>query len=166
MPDKTTFIPLLENLAKQEETVVREQATKSLATLAKSMSEAEIQGVFAPMVIKLAQSEWFTGRVSSCALFDVAYPRASSQKEKLRKKFIELCNEDTPLIRRACASKIGFFSTQLEKQHLIQEILPLFRQLSQDDQDAIRVLCLESFVPMAKYLTKDENQIHTLGTLV
>jgi hypothetical protein len=29
----------------------------------------------------------------------------------LRKKFIELCNEDTPMIRRACASKLGLFST-------------------------------------------------------
>jgi serine/threonine-protein phosphatase 2A regulatory subunit A len=61
------------------------------------------------------------------------------------------------MIRRACASKIGIFATQLEKQHLILEILPLFRQLSQDEQDQIRVLCLESFIPMAKYLTKEEN---------
>lgn len=40
-------------------------------------------------------------------------------KEKLRKKFIELCNEDTPMIRRACASKLGSFATQLEKQHVL-----------------------------------------------
>jgi hypothetical protein len=58
-------------------------------------------------VIKLASGEWFTGRVSSCALFFPAYSRAGPQKEKLRKKFVELCNEDTPMIRRACASKIG-----------------------------------------------------------
>lgn len=57
-------------------------------------------------------------------------------------------------------------ATQLDKQHVIQELLPIFRQLSQDEQDAIRVLCLESFIPMAKYLSKEENQIHTLGTLV
>lgn len=109
------------------------------------------------MVIRLAQGEWFTGRVSSCALFVPAYSRSNIQKEKLRKKFIELCNEDTPMIRRACASKIGLLATQLDKQHLIQELLPVFRQLSQDEQDAIRVMCLESFIPMAKYLNKEEN---------
>jgi serine/threonine-protein phosphatase 2A regulatory subunit A len=54
----------------------------------------------------------------------------------------------------------------LDKAHLNQEILPLFKQLSQDEQDQIRVLCLESFIPLAKYLTKEENQINTLGTLV
>jgi serine/threonine-protein phosphatase 2A regulatory subunit A len=94
------------------------------------LSDAEIQNNFAPMVIKLATGEWFTGRVSSCSLFFPAYSRSGPQKEKLRKKFVELCNEDTPMIRRACASKIGIFATQLEKPHLIQELLPLFRQLS------------------------------------
>ena len=59
------------------------------------------------MVIRLAQGDWFTGRVSSCFLFQAAYPRSNAQKDKLRKKFIELCNEDTPMIRRACASKLG-----------------------------------------------------------
>jgi serine/threonine-protein phosphatase 2A regulatory subunit A len=27
-------------------------------------------------------------------------------------------------------------------------------------------LCLESIIPLAKYLTKEENQIHVLGTLL
>lgn len=27
-------------------------------------------------------------------------------------------------------------------------------------------MCLESLIPMADYLTKEENQIHTLGTLL
>lgn len=42
----------------------------------------------------------------------------------------------------------------------------MFRQLSQDEQDTIRVLCLESLIPLAEHLTKEENQIHTLGTLL
>jgi len=42
LPDKTTFLPLLETLAKQDETVVREQATKSLTTISRSLSDAEI----------------------------------------------------------------------------------------------------------------------------
>lgn len=128
--DKTIFLPLLETLAKQDETVVREQATKSLTTISKSLSNDEMQNVFCPLVIRLAQTEWFTGRVSACSLFYHAYSRANAQKERLRKKFMELCQEDTPMIRRVCAAKIGEFSTQLEKQHLIQELLPVFRQLS------------------------------------
>jgi serine/threonine-protein phosphatase 2A regulatory subunit A len=82
-------------------------------------------------VVALATSQWFTGRISATWLFFPAYARAgTSMKEKLRKQFIELCNEDTPMTRRACAAKLGNFSTQLEKTHVIQELLPVFRQLS------------------------------------
>jgi len=117
--DKTIFLNLLEQLARQDETVVRDQAAKSLTTISENLSDAEIQNVFAPLVIKLAQGEWFTGRVSSTHLFFPCYSKSGPQKEKLRKKFIELCNEDTPMIRRACASKLGLFATQLDKQHVL-----------------------------------------------
>lgn len=113
LPDKTTFLPLLESLAKVDETVVREQAVRSLTTICTDLSDAEMQNVFTPLVIRLAQAEWFTGRVSSVSLFYHAFPRANAQRDRLRKKFMELCQEDTPMIRRACASKIGEFSTQL-----------------------------------------------------
>jgi len=93
-----------------------------LTTIAKALSDAEIQNVFAPMVIRLAQGEWFTGRVSSCALFFPAYQRSNTQKDKLRKKFIELCNEDTPMIRRACASKLGVRSS-LNNLYLFRSLL-------------------------------------------
>lgn len=108
--DKTVFLPTLEVLCKHDETVVREQATISLSIICKYLSDAEIQNVFAPLVIKLAQCDWFPGRSSSCALFTACYVKSGPQKEKLRKKFIELCNEDTPMIRRACAKRLGEFS--------------------------------------------------------
>ena len=76
LPDKTQFLGLLEVLARADETVVREQATKSLANISKNLSDAEIQNQFINLVIKLASGEWFTGRVSSCALFNPAYSRA------------------------------------------------------------------------------------------
>lgn len=45
-------------------------------------------------------------------------------------------------------------------------MLPIFRQLSQDDQDSCRVLCIESLIPIAGYLSKEENRVHTLGSLL
>ena len=104
-----------------------------MATISVSLSDQEMQSVFAPSVIRLAQADWFCGRVSSCALFAHAYARSREQKERLRRKFIDLCQEDTPMIKRAVASKVGEFSVRLEKQHLIKEIMPIFHQLSQDE---------------------------------
>ena len=76
--DKTVYLPLLEKLAKSDETVVREQSARSLISISESLTDAEIQNVFTPLVIRLAQAEWFTGRVSSCSLFFHAYPRSGS----------------------------------------------------------------------------------------
>ena len=157
---------MLENLAKKDETVVREQAAASLTAICNDMSPGDIQNHFSPLLSRLASADWFTGRVSACTLFYHAYPEAGAQKDKLRKKFIELCQEDTPMIRRVCAAKLGEFATRLEKQHVIQELLPTFRQLSQDDQDSCRVLCIESLIPMARYLSNEENRVHTLGSLL
>lgn len=52
--DKTVFLPSLEALAKQDETVVREKAAQSLTIISENLSDPEIQTVFAPLVIKLA----------------------------------------------------------------------------------------------------------------
>lgn len=40
--DKTVFLNLLETLARQDETVVREQAAKSLTIISENLSDAEI----------------------------------------------------------------------------------------------------------------------------
>merc|ERR1711990_1416149 len=53
-PDKTLFLETLETLARSDETVVREMAAKSLTIISECLSDAEIQNVFAPLVIKLA----------------------------------------------------------------------------------------------------------------
>ena len=53
-PDKTSFLPLLEFLAKSDETVVREQATKSLTNICNNLSDNELEIFFCPLLIRLA----------------------------------------------------------------------------------------------------------------
>lgn len=164
--DVNNLLEVLEKLAGSDETVVREQAAISLRNICINMNESDVQDIFIPLVLKLASSDWFPGRVSACSLFSKAYEKAGSHKEELRKKFLELCNADTPIVRRAGSSKLGEFATHVEKSHVIQDILPTFRKLAQDEQDQIRLLCIESLIPLAQYLTKEENQVNTLGALL
>jgi len=119
IPEKTLFLPLLEKLCNADETVVREQAYQSMGAISGSLSDSEIQNSFAPIVIRLASSERFYGRVSACHLFAQAYKKANGLQDRLRKKFVALCQEDTCIIRRACALKLGEFSTYLDKKHVI-----------------------------------------------
>ena len=83
--DKIALMPLLEYLCSADETVVREQSARSIIEIAKSMTENEIQTIVAPSILRLAQSDWFTGRVSSCILILTLYQQTGPYKEKLRK---------------------------------------------------------------------------------
>ena len=156
------LIQPLETLAQMEETVVREEAVKALAEIAGKMSDSEIISTFAPMVLNLASGQSFTSRISAVGLLSCAYSRSGMFKEKFRAQFINLCHEDTPIVRRATAKMMGEICTVLEREPLVNDILPVFRQLAQDDQDQIRVICLDSLIPIARTLNKDDNMRHTL----
>ena len=57
--------------------------------------------------------EWFTSRTSACGLFSVCYPRVSSTvKADLRDQFRKLCQDDTPMVRRAASGKLGEFAKE------------------------------------------------------
>lgn len=70
------------------------------------------------------------------------------------------------MIRKACATRIGAFASQLETECIINELIPAFKQLTTDDQDGIRVLCIEGLIPIAKTLQRDDNRRHILPMLL
>ena len=83
--DKLTFLPILKILAKVDETIVREEAAKTMEAIKSSLSAKHVQGTFVPLVMELISEEWFTGRLTSSLLIPTAYPKATGkQKEKLR----------------------------------------------------------------------------------
>lgn len=86
-----------------------------------------------PSPQRLAQGEWFTARVSACGLFAVAYPRCSpGMREELRQMYTQLCKDETPMVRRAAAQKLGAFAKAVEGEHVSNDLLPLFTDLTQD----------------------------------
>lgn len=88
LDNKLALLPLLEVLCTVDETVIREQAVKSLGKIGDSLSGIDMQNVFAQMVIRLSTTESLPSRVSSIGLLTPCYKRAGTQKEKLRKYFI------------------------------------------------------------------------------
>lgn len=93
--------------------------------------------------------------------------------------FQALCSDDTPMVRRAAASNIGVclssefvaqqyrtnwlvfgpkkFAPTLEKEHISALVIPLFRALTSDDQDSVRLLAIESSSAIADLLSPEEN---------
>ena len=63
--------------------------------------------------------EWFTSRTSACGLFSVCYQRVSNPvKADLRDQFRKLCQDDTPMVRRAASGKLGEFAKEIENDFL------------------------------------------------
>eukprot|EP00825_Cyclidium_porcatum_P001190 TRINITY_DN1053_c0_g1_i3.p1 TRINITY_DN1053_c0_g1~~TRINITY_DN1053_c0_g1_i3.p1 ORF type:complete len:415 (-),score=96.13 TRINITY_DN1053_c0_g1_i3:34-1278(-) len=96
----------------------------------------------------------------------MGYQRAGQNKDKIRQKIIELCQEETPMVRRCVASKIGEFALVVEKEYVVTELIQSVKQLIQDEQDQVRVLGLNSLKLVAKVLTKEENKQQTLTIII
>jgi len=118
-----------------EETVVRDKAVESLRIIAAQHSPAYLEAHFVPLVLRLATGDWFTCRTSACGLFSVAYQRCKVLlKLELRSSFRALCQDDTPMVRRAAAGKLGELAKVVEIEYLKSDLIPMFVNLAQDEQ--------------------------------
>lgn len=174
------LIPQVEWLAYQEETVIRDKAIEVLGCICDKSCKAGNHAICDEIVTvlhRLASAEWFTARLSSAALFASVYKAISNNpnnsndnaKLELRRMFANLAGDETPMVRRAAALKLKDFCAVIEKQHIGAEIMPVYRQLAQDDtQDIIRVACVHtSLVLIENHFRSDpeENKSHTLLVL-
>ncbi|KDD75738.1 hypothetical protein H632_c523p2, partial [Helicosporidium sp. ATCC 50920] len=100
------LLPPLEVLAGVDETVVRDRAVSSLATVADSMHPAARAQALPPLVLRLSERDW-TARVSATGLFAAAFPSAeASAQQQLVASFLKLCRDETPMVRRAAAQHL------------------------------------------------------------
>lgn len=163
-PDYAMYlIPPLESLATVEETVVRDKAVESLRNVAAQHSAHDLEVHVIPTLQRLVSGEWFTSRTSACGLFSVCYPRVpASVKAELRNLFRQLCQDETPMVRRAAAGKLGEFAKVVEVEYLKADLIPMFVQLAQDDQDSVRLLAVEACVSIAQLLQQED--VETVNT--
>ncbi|KAL3672437.1 hypothetical protein V7S43_003119 [Phytophthora oleae] len=157
-----TLVEPLEVLASVEETVVRDRAVESLQKVV--VVVPNVGDVMVPLAKRLAEGDWFTSRVSVCSLFAPIYGKVTDagRKKELRDFYQTMCNDDTPMVRRAAAANIGKIAGAMEKEHIASMILPLFRALTADDQDSVRLLAIENSAAIAELLSQDENSMHVL----
>ena len=71
--------------------------------------------------------------MSATGLFATAYPRCvPGLKAELRQLYSQLCRDETPMVRRAAAQRLGAFAKSVEKDYVSRELMPLFTDLMQD----------------------------------
>jgi len=148
--------------ASVEETVVRDAASTSLSTIARTLDDTTD---FCRIVIEeLTKTDnWFTSKVSACAIFEAAYPNANSDtKANLLATFAALAKDSTPMVRRSAAKHIGGFARSVAanaKADLEQHILPLFSSLCNDKTDSVKIAAIdESMVEIALLMEVSESK--------
>ena len=99
----------LELLLDVEETTVRDAAAESAQSISNNLPDSTFQQHYAAMLLRLAEKEWFTARISASGLMAQAYPRLSPgpQQEEHISVFAKLCQDDTPMVRRVAAKNLG-----------------------------------------------------------
>lgn len=167
------LVEVLETLAQKEETVVRDEAVNSLCKIMeRSAKEAAdpsivIGNVFLPLLNRLhKKDQWFTSRVSSCALLSTLYTLSNSQQQQeIRNIFVVLCHDDTPMVKRAIAARTQELFEVVEKRQILERLLPAFNTLWQNETDSIRVFLLPGLLSLCKKCSEEENLAHTVSRL-
>jgi len=145
-------LDLLEGLAQQDETVVREAAVQSIVKLAKD-KDADIKiETLHPFLLRLATAHTFQAKVSFINIVNQIMPNYESSTiiDDLQSHLTKLAEDDTPMIRRALANIIGdMIQTNWNKKSA--NYVDVWKNFCGDDQEAVKILCMNS---MAKVMEK------------
>ncbi|OAL63444.1 phosphatase 2a 65kd regulatory sububit [Trichophyton rubrum] len=151
----------LEHLAAIEEPLVREKAVESLNKICEQLSPRQIEDNFIPLTIRLSKADWFTSKISAAGLYCTPYRTASpALQQGLRQQFGQLVHDDTPMVRRQAANNLAKFVKEMDSQVIIVEMVPLFQNLANDDQDSVRLLTVEILISIAEEIPKEQQSSH------
>lgn len=81
-------------------------------------------------------------------------------QESLRQQFGLLVHDETPMVRRQSATHLAKFVKEMPAAIVVEEMIPLFQHLAQDDQDSVRLLTVEILISIAEVVPKEQQASH------
>ncbi|KAL3234497.1 Polyamine N-acetyltransferase 1 [Nakaseomyces bracarensis] len=165
----TILLPTLEILAATEETLVREKALDSLNVVANELSVEQLLNSFVPLLDRLANADWFSSKVSACGMFKVVVGRAKDDtlRKNLLALYLQLVQDDTPMVRRAAAKHLPSIIDQLRLNPGVssdddwESISNMFQKVISDNQDSVKFLAVESLIAILKFFSAKNDQSHS-----
>lgn len=163
------ILEILEMLCAVEETVVRDQTVTTLIHTLEFLSNSETSTSVTPAVGRLAKDEWFTARVSACALLPHCLKRSDGEETSnaLVQLFVKLAEDETPMVRRAIARVLGDFAetamAQGDSGETLLWFIPQFKALGmEDDSASVQHIVAESASQIIALLSAEEFTTHLL----
>jgi serine/threonine-protein phosphatase 2A regulatory subunit A len=150
------LLPVLEALCRVEETTVRDRACLSLADILEKLDAGKAPKT-GDRVVKLVsqladpsgEASGFGSKCSAAALcapvlaFLARCSDRDDDKNKVRKVFRGVCEDDAPLVRRAAAAKLSEVCASIDgPQDFATSLTPSITKLLEDELDAVRVVAV------------------------
>jgi serine/threonine-protein phosphatase 2A regulatory subunit A len=153
----SSIVPILESLASQDETVIREAAVVSLGRIAQSSQSACSETCF-PALVRLFKAEWFSPKLSACGLSHYVYSHvADDGRNQIRSLFISCAKDETPMVKRAAAANLHRLLSVVEKGFILSEFIPVYQSLAQDEtQETVRTSCVMASQALCRILNETE----------
>lgn len=159
-------VPILESLASQDETVIREAAVLSLGKLAQENASVCLQFCY-PALLRLIKAEWFSPRLSACGLAHHIYPHVNEEsRTQIRSLFVSCANDETPMVKRAAAAHLHSLVEVVEKKFVIDELVPIYQNLAVDEaQETVRSSSVPTTVSLCRIFDESEARQHLRDTM-
>jgi len=143
------LLPILERLSTMEETVVRDESVKAVNHISPYITDFS---QLTSMAKRLVAADWFTAKVSAAGMCPTLFE--VTREDDLRFVYRDLCQDDTPMVRRAAALHLGSFLSQLSFEK-VQELQPILEHLCGDEQDSVRLLAVSSLAKIGPKFSPD-----------
>lgn len=155
---------ILERIVSSEEVVVREAAVASISQIASLAGAKDVPVLFIPMLKKMVVvDDPFMPRSTAASIMDAVYARAdASTQRELRAMFLPLCNDESPVIRRAALQASARMARVMDKEHILSELLLPIKLAAQDDLENIRSFVVDPLHAIALKFNAAEQKTHIL----
>eukprot|EP01065_Artemidia_motanka_P005889 TRINITY_DN12859_c0_g1_i1.p1 TRINITY_DN12859_c0_g1~~TRINITY_DN12859_c0_g1_i1.p1 ORF type:complete len:626 (+),score=232.67 TRINITY_DN12859_c0_g1_i1:97-1878(+) len=152
-----TLLQPLEQLAAMEEATVRDKAVSAIQNIVAALPDSALEATYQPLLLRLGRHDWSTSRASAALLVPGLYARSRASHTVLQGLWMHLWGDDEPMVKRAAVNAMAAMARALRDPAQISEfVVKPFKELAKDEQDGVRLLCVERLVDLCGALLPEQ----------
>lgn len=161
------LLGLFEKLLASEETIVRDKTVESFLKMSKKLDRSETAAIVIPFILKQTSNQSFGMKMSVLSIMTDIFPVLSAEEKKVfLEKLGALFTEESLILRRNLAGKLGKICQHLPKEILTGEIFNHFKNLTNDDSDSVRIISIDSLIELARVFNDEDNKTFVIPLII
>lgn len=155
------ILPLFATTAADEQDSVRFLSVETCVALASKLSSEEAEKLVLPTIKSLiTDSSWRVRYMAADKFTGLSAIGDDSVKVEMVAQFIALLRDAEPEVRTAAASKISEYCSMVPEATIVDQILPVARELVNDPSEHVRASLASNVMGLAPLLGKEKTLQH------